>query len=61
MYHIRNVSFQPLEASEFAPGGSLEGSFQPPAEVMLLSKQSFLERYRIEVPDWTLIDFGEQP
>lgn len=61
MYHIRNVSFQPLEASEFAPGGSLEGAFQPPDDVELLSKQSFLERYRIEVPDWSLIDFGEEP
>lgn len=60
-YHIRNVSFQPLEASEFAPGGLLNGCFQPPAEVTLLNKHTFLDRYRIEAPDWTLIDFGEQP
>ena len=61
VYRVRNVTFQPLEASEFAPGGTLEGTFQPPAEVTLLSKQSFLDRYRIEAPDWTRFDFGYSP
>ena len=59
IYHVRNVAFQPLEASEFAPGETLEGTFQPPAEVTLLSKQSFLERYRIAAPDWSRFDFGD--
>ena len=61
VYSVRNVSFQPLDASEFAPGGSLEGTFQPPAEVTLLSKQSFLDRYRIEVPNWTRFDLKDSP
>ena len=61
LYHVRNVAFQPLDASEFAPGGTLEGTFQPPAEVTLLSKQSFLERYRIAAPDWSRFDFGDSP
>ena len=61
VYHVRNVAFQPLEASQFAPGGRLEGTFQPPANVTLLSKQSFLDRYRIEAPDWSRFDFGDSP
>lgn len=61
VYHVRNVSFQPLKASVFAPGGTLEGTFQPPAEVTLLTKQSFLERYRIEAPDWSRFDVGDSP
>ena len=61
VYHVRNATFQPVETFEFAPGGRLEGTFQPPAEVTLLSKQSFLDRYRIEAPDWSRFDFGDSP
>ena len=61
VYLARNVAFQPLEAAEFAPGGTLEDTFQPPAEVLLLSKQAFLDRYRIEAPDWKRFGFGDSP
>ena len=39
----------------------MEDTFQPPAEVLLLSKQAFLDRYRIEAPDWKRFDFGDSP
>ena len=61
VYHVRSVAFQPLETSMFAPGASLEDAFQPPSDVVLMSKQSFLERYRIEAPDWTRFDLGNSP
>jgi len=51
-YVVRNVSFTPLDASMFAPGGALEFTFAPDAEVPLLTRDEFLDRFRIAPPDW---------
>ena len=51
-YVVRNVSFTPLDASMFAPGGALEFTFAPDAEIPLLTRDEFLDRFRIAPPDW---------
>ena len=53
VYYVRNTEFQPLDPANFAPGGSLEGTFTPHADVVLMTRSEFLERYRISPPEWT--------
>ena len=53
IYHVRNTGFTPLDPNEFAPGGSHDGSFTPGADVVLMTRDEFLERYRISPPEWT--------
>ena len=51
-YHARNVSFLPMDSEEFAPGGSRSDTFLPDGDIPLLTKQEFMERYRISPPSW---------
>ena len=53
IYHVRNTGFTLLDPIDFAPGGSHDGSFTPGADVVLMSRDEFLERYRISPPEWT--------
>ena len=53
IYHVRNTEFTPLDPNEFAPGGAFEGSFTPDEDVLLMTRDEFLERYRISAPEWT--------
>ena len=55
-YHVRNVSFQPIDDVLFAPGGVLEDTFQPADDIPLMSKDEFLARHRIAPP--VLTPFG---
>lgn len=55
-YHVRNVSFQPIDDVLFAPGGVLEDTFQPADDIPLMSKDEFMARHRIAPP--VLTPFG---
>ena len=56
IYHVRNVAYQPIDDVLFAPGGMLEGTFQPAEDVPLISKEEFMARHRIAPP--VLTPFG---
>jgi hypothetical protein len=50
-YLVRNVWFEALDSGDFAPGGSREKTFVPPAEVPLITREEFVDRYRIAPPN----------
>ena len=50
------MAFQPIDDVLFAPGGMLEGTFQPADDIPLMSKDEFMARHRIAPP--VLTPFG---
>lgn len=56
-YGVRCVSFQPMDAGWYAPGGEGANTFEPRADIPLMTKAEFLDRHRLAPPTWT--PFGE--
>lgn len=52
MYHVRAADFTALDPSEFAPGGSLHHIFAPDETIPLMTREEFLDRFRILPPEW---------
>jgi len=60
-YLVRNVWFEALDSGDFAPGGSREKTFVPPAEVPLLTREEFVDRYRIAPPNHGMWAADQRP
>ena len=56
MYHVRNVSFVPLDPATFVPGGQHGSTMVPPDDIQLYTKASFLAQFDLLPANWSTLD-----